>query len=421
MKDLVDRSNRLGADPRNTNYAGGNTSAKGTATDPVTGADVELLWVKGSGGDLGTLTEAGLAVLRLDRLRALADVYPGVEREDEMVAAFDYCLHGRGGAAPSIDTAMHGLVDAAHVDHLHPDAGIALATAADGEALTKECFGDRVVWVPWRRPGFQLGLDIAAVKAANPQAIGVVLGGHGITAWGATSEECEAQLAGDHPHRAAVHRRPRGRPSRSAPCVPGHEPLPDAERRERAAALLPVVRGLASTDAPQVGHFTDSDVVLDFLAREKLAPPRRARHLLPRPLPAHQGARRWSLDLPATAPLEDVVARLRELHAAYREDYRAYYERHATPDSPADARRRPGDRAGARRRHVLLRARQADRPGGRRVLRQRDQRDARRRGGLDLRADRGERRSSGSSTGRWRRPSCGGCRGPSRSRRGSRS
>ena len=131
-------------------------------------------------------------MLRLDRLRALVDVYPGVEREDEMVAAFDYCLHGRGGAAPSIDTAMHGLVDAAHVDHLHPDSGIALATAADGEALTRECFGDRVVWVPWRRPGFQLGLDIAAIAETNPQAIGCILGGHGITAWGETSEECEA-------------------------------------------------------------------------------------------------------------------------------------------------------------------------------------------------------------------------------------
>ena len=148
--------------------------------------------MKGSGGDLGTLTANNLAVLRLDRLRGLVDVYPGVEREDEMVAAFDYCLHGKGGAAPSIDTAMHGLVDAAHVDHLHPDSGIALATAAEGEKLTEECFGDRVVWVPWRRPGFQLGLDIAAIKDANPQAIGCVLGGHGITAWGDTSEEAEA-------------------------------------------------------------------------------------------------------------------------------------------------------------------------------------------------------------------------------------
>ena len=158
VEDLVSRSNRLGADKRNTNFAGGNTSAKGTEKDPVTGEDVELLWVKGSGGDLGTLKAANLAVLRLDRLNALKNVYPGVEREDEMVAAFDYCLHGKGGAAPSIDTAMHGLVDAAHVDHLHPDSGIAIATAVDGEALTTKIFGDKVVWVPWRRPGFQLGL-----------------------------------------------------------------------------------------------------------------------------------------------------------------------------------------------------------------------------------------------------------------------
>jgi rhamnose utilization protein RhaD (predicted bifunctional aldolase and dehydrogenase) len=165
VRDLLDRSNRLGSDPANTNYAGGNTSAKGSATDPATGKPVDLLWVKGSGGDLGTLTEAGLAVLRLDRVRGLVDVYRGVEHEDEMVAAFDHCLHGRGGAAPSIDTAMHALVDAAHVDHLHPDSGIALATAADGEKLTERCFGDRVVWVPWRRPGFQLGLDITRIRA----------------------------------------------------------------------------------------------------------------------------------------------------------------------------------------------------------------------------------------------------------------
>src|SRR3954468_7666989 len=181
-KQLIERSHRLGADPKNTNYAGGNTSAKGRETDPVTGEDVELLWVKGSGGDLGTLTEAGLAVLRLDRMRALVDVYPGGDREDEMVAAFDFCLHGKGGAAPSIDTAMHGLVESAHVDHLHPDSGIALATAVDGQELTAKIFGDRVVWVPWRRPGFQLGLDIAAVQRDHPDAIGCILGGHGITA-----------------------------------------------------------------------------------------------------------------------------------------------------------------------------------------------------------------------------------------------
>ena len=150
-------------------------------------------------------------MLRLDRLNALKNVYPGVDREDEMVAAFDYCLHGKGGAAPSIDTAMHGLVDAAHVDHLHPDSGIAIATAVDGEALTTKIFGDKVVWVPWRRPGFQLGLDIAAIKDANPQAVGTILGGHGITAWGATSEEAEAELAVDHRPGREVHRRKRPR------------------------------------------------------------------------------------------------------------------------------------------------------------------------------------------------------------------
>ncbi|HET6259692.1 MAG TPA: bifunctional aldolase/short-chain dehydrogenase [Pseudonocardia sp.] len=333
VQALLARSNRLGADPRNTNYAGGNTSAKDTAEDPVTARPVDLMWVKGSGGDLGTLTEPGLAVLRLDRLRALVDVYPGVEREDEMVAAFDFCAHGRGGAAPSIDTAMHGLVEADHVDHLHPDSGIAIATAADGEALTKEIFGDRVVWVPWRRPGFQLGLDIAAVKRANPQAVGVILGGHGITAWGATSEECEANSL-DIISTAARYLTERGSAEPFGAVRAGYEPLPEAERRARAAALAPVVRGLASTDRRQVGHFTDSDAVLEFLAREKLP----ALAALGTSCPDHflrTKVRPLVLDLPATTPLHEAIARLRELHAAYREDYRAYYERHATRDSPA--------------------------------------------------------------------------------------
>ncbi|MEV6237558.1 bifunctional aldolase/short-chain dehydrogenase [Lentzea sp. NPDC051838] len=330
VEALLGRSNRLGADPRNTNYAGGNTSAKGSETDPVTGQPVELLWVKGSGGDLGTLTESGLAVLRLDRLHALRDVYPGVEREDEMVAAFDFCLHGKGGAAPSIDTAMHGLVDAQHVDHLHPDAGIAFATAADGEALVKACFGERVVWVPWRRPGFQLGLDIAAVKRDNPQAIGVILGGHGITAWGATSEECEANSL-DIITTAQRYLDDHGRPDPFGPVI--HEPLPEQERRLRAAELAPVIRGLASTDSPQVGHFTDSEVVLDFLSRSRH--PELA--ALGTSCPDHflrTKVRPLVVDLPPTAPLDSVIDRLEHLHDAYREDYKSYYERHAQEDSP---------------------------------------------------------------------------------------
>ncbi|MFF8842000.1 bifunctional aldolase/short-chain dehydrogenase [Streptomyces sp. NPDC015127] len=331
--ELLRRSHRLGSDPRNTNYAGGNTSAKGTAIDPVTGGKVELMWVKGSGGDLGTLTADGLAALRLDRLRALTGVYPGVEREDEMVAAFDYCLHGKGGAAPSIDTAMHGLVDAAHVDHLHPDSGIALACAADGEALTEECFGDQVVWVPWRRPGFQLGLDIAAVRKAHPRAVGCILGGHGITAWGATGDECERNSL--HIIRTAEEfLARRGRTEPFGPVLPGYAPLPEDERRARAAALAPAVRALASTDRPQVGHFTDSDVVLDFLSRAEH--PRLAR--LGTSCPDHflrTKVRPLVLDLPAGAPHEQAVARLKELHQQYRAEYAAYYRRHATPDSPA--------------------------------------------------------------------------------------
>lgn len=333
VAELIERSNRLGADPAVTNYAGGNTSAKGTDADPVTGEDVELLWVKGSGGDLGTLTEKGLAVLRLDRVRALVDVYPGLDREDEMVAAFDYCLHGKGGAAPSIDTAMHALVDAAHVDHLHPDAGIAIATAADGERLTREIFGEKVVWVPWRRPGFQLGLDIAEIKTQNPDAVGCILGGHGITAWGDTSDEAEANsswIITTATEYIAEH----GEPAPFGGVRHGFEALPEAERRARAAALAPTIRGLASTDRVMVGHFTDDERVLDFLASEK-AP---ALAELGTSCPDHflrTKVKPMLLDLPATASVDEQLSRLKELHAAYRADYQAYYDAHADENSPA--------------------------------------------------------------------------------------
>ncbi|MGM7698083.1 bifunctional aldolase/short-chain dehydrogenase [Microbacterium sp. A84] len=330
---LIARSNRLGADAKNTNYAGGNTSAKGTETDPVTGEPVELLWVKGSGGDLGTLKEQGLAVLRLDRFRALVNVYPGIDREDEMVAAFDYCLHGKGGAAPSIDTAMHGLVDAAHVDHLHPDSGIAIATAADGEALTPTIFGEKVVWVPWRRPGFQLGLDISAIKKQNPDAIGCILGGHGITAWGDTSEEAEANSLWII-DTAEAYIAANGKAQPFGGVRAGFEALAPAERRERAAALAGTIRGIASTDKPMVGHFTDADVVLDFLASEN-AP---ALAALGTSCPDHflrTKVKPLILDLLATASVEDQLARLHELHTEYRADYQAYYDAHATAESPA--------------------------------------------------------------------------------------
>ncbi|MBX3194156.1 MAG: bifunctional aldolase/short-chain dehydrogenase [Microbacteriaceae bacterium] len=333
VDDLLARSNRLGADPRITNYAGGNASVKGTGVDPVTGEPVELLWVKGSGGDLGTLTEAGLAVLRLDRARALKDVYPGADREDEMVAALDYCLHGRGGAAPSIDTAMHALVDATHVDHLHPDAGISFATAQDGEKLTAKAFGGRVVWVPWRRPGFQLGLDIAAIKERNPDVIGCILGGHGITAWGSTSAGAEKNSRWII-DTAQAYIDKNGKKLPFGHVVAKNAALKPAERRTKAAALAPTIRGIASRDRPMVGHFTDSDVVLDFLASANA--PKLA--MLGTSCPDHflrTKVKPMLLDLTADASVEDSIARLNVLHEKYRAEYTTYYEKHATPDSPA--------------------------------------------------------------------------------------
>lgn len=332
-KELLNRSHRLGQNPKNTNYAGGNTSAKGRVTDPVTGGNVDVMWVKGSGGDLGTLTENGLSTLRMDRFLSLVNVYPGIHAEDEMVGLLEYCLHGKGGAAPSIDTAMHGLVDLPHVDHLHPDSGIAIATSVDGEKLTKKIFGDTVVWVPWRRPGFQLGLDIAEIQKQNPQAIGCILGGHGITAWGKTSAECEANslkiIAS-----CEKYIKQKGKKEPLGKKLPAHKPLSAAARRARAAALAPAIRAIASMDKIQVGHFSDDPVVLDFLEHEK------HKSLVPlgTSCPDHflrTKVKPLLLDLPPSAPIEQAVERLHKLHAQYRKDYKAYYTKHASKDSPA--------------------------------------------------------------------------------------
>lgn len=332
-KELLDRSHRLGQNPKNTNYAGGNTSAKGKVKDPVTGGNIDVMWVKGSGGDLGTLTEAGLSMLRMDRFLSLVTVYPGIHAEDEMVGLLDYCLHGRGGATPSIDTAMHGLVNLPHVDHLHPDSGIAIATSVDGEKLTAKIFGDTVVWVPWRRPGFQLGLDIAEIQAKNPQAIGCILGGHGITAWGKSSEECEANsvkiIAACEKYITA-----NGKKDPLGKKIPTHKPLSAAERRARAAALAPAIRAIASMDKIQVGHFSDDSVVLDFLEHDK------HRKLVPlgTSCPDHflrTKVKPLLLDLPPSASIEEAVKRLQQLHTQYRKDYKAYYDKHASKDSPA--------------------------------------------------------------------------------------
>lgn len=329
---LIRRSHSLGADPRVTNYGGGNTSCTVDAVDPATGEPAEILYVKGSGGDLGTLTAAGLAALRLDRVRGLERVYRGPAHEDEMVGLCDHCAFGKGGAAPSIDTAMHALVSARHVDHLHPDAVIALAAASDGEALTKDCFGREVAWVPWRRPGFELGRQLAALQRDNPGLRGVVLGGHGLTTWGDTSDECQATSL-EIIRRAERFIEERGRPVPFGLVRDGFGPLPPDERHRLAGELAPHIRGLCSTDRRVVGRFVDSDLVLDFLARE--AAPR----LVPlgTSCPDHflrTKVRPLLLDLSPTAPVDELVARLRELHATYRDEYAAYYRRHATADSP---------------------------------------------------------------------------------------
>jgi rhamnulose-1-phosphate aldolase/alcohol dehydrogenase len=333
VAELIARSNELGSDRANTNYGGGNTSAKARVLDPGSGTDVELMWVKGSGGDLGTLTPDGLAALVVDRLRGLKDVYRGPEHEDEMQDLLAFCAFGDGGAAPSIDTSMHGLLPAPHVDHLHPDAIIAIAAAADGEKLTKEIFGDEVAWVAWRRPGFELGVQMERLYLDDPSLKGVILGGHGLTAWGRTSEECQRNSL-ELIRRAQAYIDEHGDPEPLGSVRDGYEPLEREERLRRAASLAPVIRGLASTDQPVVGSWDDSDLVLDFICRTET----------PRVVPLGTSCpdhfirtkvRPLLLDLPATAPLDDQIARLRELHAEYREEYRAYYERYADGETPA--------------------------------------------------------------------------------------
>ena len=330
VQELLGRSNRLGSNPKFTNYAGGNTSAKGQATDPSTGAVVEVMYVKGSGGDLGTLKENGLATLYLDRLKALANVYRGVEFEDEMVALFDYCAFGRNGAAPSIDTAMHGLVDVAHVDHLHPDSIIAFATSVDGPELTKKCFGDEILWVDWRRPGFELGLEISRLAKENPTAKGAILGGHGLTTWAANSDECEKRSI-DAINKAEKFLAKNGRPN---PFGTIAEPLTPKVRLEKAAALAPTLRGIASQDSRMVGHFTDDQVVLDFIGSESLI----KLAALGTSCPDHFLRTKVSpmvVNLPITSSIEEIVAKAHEIHTQYRQDYADYYNRYATKQSPA--------------------------------------------------------------------------------------
>jgi rhamnulose-1-phosphate aldolase/alcohol dehydrogenase len=332
MVALVERSRRLGSDPRVTNFGGGNTSAKVELEDPITGERRLVLAVKGSGGDLGTLTAAGLALVDLARLRAMERVYEGLEHEDEMVTLLDHARFGPGGAVPSIDTPLHGFLPAAHVDHLHPDALIAFATAADGRERVEDAFDDRLAWLDWQRPGFDLGLRLRDLVAEQPALVGVVLGGHGVISWAETSDDCE-RLSLSLIEQAERYLAERGRAQPFGPPRPAFAALPADERRARAARLAPMIRGLAGNDRRVIGHFDDSDVVLDFLASESA--PRLA--ALGTSCPDHflrTKVRPLLLDLPADASREEQATRLRELHESYRDEYRRYYDENAEPDSP---------------------------------------------------------------------------------------
>ncbi len=331
------RSNLLGADLRITNYGGGNTSCKTMEKDPLTGKEVEVMWVKGSGGDIGTLTRSGIAGLYTDRLRDLKKVYGGLEDEDRMVGLFNHCIYDLDSKAPSIDTPLHGLLPFAHIDHLHPDALIAVAAAKDSEKITKEIWGDTMGWVPWQRPGFDLGLQLEKCLADNPGIRGIVLGSHGLFTWGDTAYECYLnsleviEMASEY---IETRVKAQGDQVFGGQKV---EPLPAEQRKSQAAKLMPLLRGLASSQARQVGHFTDTDTVLQFINShdlERLAP-------MGTSCPDHflrTKIQPLVLQLDADEDLTDrtaVLAKLEPAFAQYRQEYQAYYDKHKRDNSPA--------------------------------------------------------------------------------------
>ncbi|EKM98562.1 MULTISPECIES: bifunctional rhamnulose-1-phosphate aldolase/short-chain dehydrogenase [Acidocella] len=331
---LVYRSNLLGADKRITNYGGGNTSSKIEMADPLTGAPVQVLWVKGSGGDIGSITQDGFATLYMDKLHALRGIYHGPAQEDAMVGLYNHCTFNLNPRATSIDTPLHAFIDRPHVDHVHPDAIIAIAAAAQGEALTQEIFGDEIGWLPWRRPGFELGLWLRRFAETHPQAKGVVLGAHGLFTWGDTQKECyETTLAVINRAISFLAARAQGRAAFGGVRV---QPAPAPTRRAVAATLMPVIRGLISQEGPRkVGHFDDAPEVLEFVgshALDSLAP-------LGTSCPDHFLRTKiaplvLAFD-PATQQAADLLPGLEDALAAYRAGYAAYYQRCKHPDSPA--------------------------------------------------------------------------------------
>ncbi|MDQ1088050.1 bifunctional aldolase/short-chain dehydrogenase [Siphonobacter sp. SORGH_AS_1065] len=331
---LIYRSNLLGADLRLTNYGGGNTSCKVTSPDPLTGQDTPVMWVKGSGGDLGTLKKSGLAALYLDRLHALKNRYRGLEFEDEMVNLFNYCIYDLDSKAPSIDTPLHAFLPFKHVDHLHPDAAIAIAAAKDGEQIVKDLFGGTLGWVPWQRPGFDLGLQLERCLAENPGIRGIFLGSHGLFTWGDTAYESYLNTLEVIERCAEYLEENYGK---KGPVFGGQKVETVANRKEQAAKLAPVLRGFCSSYVRMVGHFTDDERVLQFINSndlDKLAP-------LGTSCPDHflrTKIQPLVLDLPADADLSDTSVlkeKLAPAFEAYRQMYTEYYENCKRSNSPA--------------------------------------------------------------------------------------
>ena len=330
---LLYRSNLLGSDKRITNYGGGNTSAKVTERDPFTGETVEVLWVKGSGGDVGTMKMDGFATLYMDKLRALKGLYRGLEHEDEMVGYLPHCTFALNPRAASIDTPLHAYVPKKHVDHMHPDAIIAIAASANSEALTREIFGGEIGWLPWKRPGYELGLWLEKFCLENPDAKGVVLESHGLFTWADDARDCyDLTLATIQCAMDWFGDRTEGAPAFGGAV---HESLPESERRAVAARLMPAIRGMVAGQHRMVGHFDDSETVLEFVNARDMEPlaalgtscPDHFLRTKIRPLVV-------AFD-PAKKNLDQVLDGLPAQVAAYREDYTAYYERCRHDDSPA--------------------------------------------------------------------------------------
>lgn len=330
---LLYRSNLLGSDKRVTNYGGGNTSAKALEKDPLTGDMVEVLWVKGSGGDVGTIKMDGFATLYMDKLNALKGIYRGVEFEDEMVGYLPHCTFNLNPRAASIDTPLHAYVPKKHVDHMHPDAIIAIAASANSEELTKEIFGDEIGWLPWKRPGFELGLWLETFCRENPDAKGVVLASHGLFTWADTARDCY-DLTIDIINRAIAWFEDKTA-GKEVFGGTSHQALPAAERRKVAAALMPAIRGMVSQNQRMVGHFEDSDTVLQFVNSTSME----ALAALGTSCPDHflrTKIRPLVVDFdPANPDIAATLDRLSAMVETYRDQYRAYYERCKHDDSPA--------------------------------------------------------------------------------------